>query len=294
MKLLDHAAEMYGVLQATADLLKDAGAFPRMVVVDDAGDPRAKDGLHRIYRKELTGLIVRRVFSPERLQAVAERLADPNLERVRPHNEARELHVGHLLQWSGSERGAYYAAARRFERVTASLFEGGLSFEDGVDAALGALAGGRPVRVATPTGEPYSRATIRLMGRGTGLSPHFDNQQLPFPGYDELRRHIDVSTIMSFFVPIALPRAGGELVVYERWWCERDNDFSRRDLQEQLAADVRTSKCATLRPEVGDMIVFDAGRLLHQVTDVVGRAPRYTIGGFLAFSRDHKSLLTWA
>jgi hypothetical protein len=48
-----------------------------------------------------------------------------------------------------------------------------------------------------------------------------------------------------------------------------------------------------LRPGVGDLLVFDGGRHYHEVTRVAGRA-RWTLGGFLALGRDHRSIYFWS
>src|ERR1043166_6053223 len=61
------------------------------------------------------------------------------------------------------------------------------------------------------------------MGERSSIDLHFDNQQLAFPGYDELRVLIDRSTILSFFLTIAQPAAGGQLVVYEHRWTPDDD-----------------------------------------------------------------------
>ena len=37
---------------------------------------------------------------------------------------------------------------------------------------------------------------------------------------------------------------------------------------------------------IGDLIIFDAGRIWHRVSEVQGTTPRLTIGGFICFSQD--------
>lgn len=258
-------------------------------------DGSSADGLERILNEEVTGILVRGVYSPNAMGAVAERLGAPEVESVRPHADATELHVGQLLQWAGSERTAYHASARRFEATCERLFAGFPAYGPTIEAVLGRFSGGRPLTLATSSqGEPHIRSTIRLIHEGSFLPLHFDNQQLPFSGYDDLRPRLDTTALMSFFIPIALPLGGGDLALYSRRWTPVDNDFETPDQATRLAFDARAAARELVLPGVGDMLVFDAGRTLHEVTPVRGARPRYTIGGFVAFKKDRASLLYWA
>jgi len=44
----------------------------------------------------------------------------------------------------------------------------------------------------------------------------------------------------------------------------------------------------------GDLIAFGSGRLYHRVEPVEGSRSRVTMGGFLAFDRDHERVLYWS
>lgn len=48
-----------------------------------------------------------------------------------------------------------------------------------------------------------------------------------------------------------------------------------------------------IKPEVGDLIVFNGGQVWHKVNDVIGTKDRVTFGGFLGRSLDGAELLYW-
>jgi len=50
----------------------------------------------------------------------------------------------------------------------------------------------------------------------------------------------------------------------------------------------------SFRPGPGDLLVFDGGRYYHRVSPGAGAHPRRTIGGFLAFAKDGRSLRYWS
>ena len=44
----------------------------------------------------------------------------------------------------------------------------------------------------------------------------------------------------------------------------------------------------------GDLLVFDGGRHFHQILPVVGPRRRWTVGGFMAPTRDRTAWLRWS
>jgi hypothetical protein len=272
-----------------------ASRVASIVELSSRDDPAGADALRRIGDGGLAGVLVRGAFPRHAMAAVAERLADPSIARIQPHPDAQERHVGRLLQWAGADRRGYHAEARRFEATCATLFDGWPPYRPTIEACLGALAGGRRVSLARATsGDELGTSTIRIIDDGARLPLHFDNQQIPFEGYDDLRGRVDLTGLASFFLVIQRASGGGELVLYGRTWGPSDNDFSRPDLGAILVEDARQSERRVVPLEEGDLLVFGAGRILHEVTPVAGMTPRLTIGGFLAFGAEGDEVVYWA
>ena len=110
----------------------------------------------------------------------------------------------------------------------------------------------------------------------------------------KLLPELDGETIMSFYIPVALPRSGGVLEVFATD-CSGDGDRIIQDLggPERARAILAERGRIEVRPGVGDMLVFDGGRHYHLVTEISAGA-RWTLGGFFAFTGDHSRILYWS
>ena len=64
-------------------------------------------------------------------------------------------------------------------------------------------------------------------------------------------------------------------------------------VHDRLEAFLAAHAAVIPRAEVGDLLVFDAGRHFHRVTPVMGARPRWTLGGFVALSRDGSCFFVW-
>ncbi len=45
-----------------------------------------------------------------------------------------------------------------------------------------------------------------------------------------------------------------------------------------------------INPDIGDMVIFNGGRIWHKVADFDGDKNRITVGGFLAHSQDNQTV----
>lgn len=173
----------------------------------------------------------------------------------------------------GPELEAYRDAARSFEAACAELFGEAPGFAARIATLLSALAAGRAASVPRfEDGAPYTAATLRRMPPGSGAPPHRDNNPSG-PAYARLRALCDLNPQLSYYIPLAVPRLGGEL---------------------QVGTPELASGAELLAPQAGDMILFPGSRFEHQVLRVEAAPTRVTIGGFCALSADHRALHFWS
>ena len=98
---------------------------------------------------------------------------------------------------------------------------------------------------------------------------------------------------LSFFSPIALPEAGGELVVYHLDFHDPSRPLNEQGtLDNDVVLETVSNEVVHLSP--GDLVVFAGGRWYHRVSVVQGDHIRRTIGGFLGFTSDHRTSSTGA
>jgi hypothetical protein len=273
--------------------------FPRVEI--DALPP---DGLRELLDGERVGFVIPGAFPPPVCAAAVDRLGDPEAEfewtpqqhwDVASHHfvllgESLTPYVDHP---DGPDPDHYFASAERFRRDASRVFGPAFDFEARLLEALRPLVGGRAVRIAEgPAGRRYTPATIRRLPPGTAIPLHCGDFFLETGGYEHLRSVLDLVGQLSWFVPLQTPERGGELRVTDLSW--HDPDVPRIEEGFWDATAIRaTREFTTVVPGVGDMVVFDGGRWFHEVAQVRGARTRWTIGGFLGFTRDRDAVLLW-
>lgn len=150
------------------------------------------------------------------------------------------------------------------------------------------MSGGRKIEVARENDERvYASATVRFVHPNQGgMGAHKNNDFLENPYYEHLKKIAKLVDAISYFIIIDKPEAGGDLVLYD---LPPEESMS-------LTKNLDLEKCPKryITPDIGDMIVFHGGNIVHQITDVTGQKPRITIGGFLAMSKDEQKVLYWS
>lgn len=189
----------------------------------------------------------------------------------------------------------YLAAAGPFRAACARVFPAGDGFMERIQQLFDRVGGGRPARVYRDpaSGRPYTPVTIRIVPPGCGMPLHSGLDFLGLEAYDHLRTDLDCSEQLSFFSPIALPEAGGELVVYHLDFHDPSRPLNEQGtLDNDLVLETVSSEVVRLSP--GDLVVFAGGRWYHRVSAVQGDRIRRTIGGFLGFTPDHRRIFYWS
>ena len=258
---------------------------------------RHPDLLGDIYRRRYTGAIVQGVFEPAQMAELARRLEvglDGMPRAVAPTFKGGLY--GTPLVMGSEDLREYLDDAERFRTAIAPLFTAPGGLEGGIESVLAPMAGGLPVEVPRASdGRRYVPATIRVLIDGDSLPIHYENGTTKYASMKRLLPQVDAETIMSFYVPVALPDAGGILEVFTTD-CSGDGDRIINQLggPERARAILAERGCIEVLPTVGDMLVFDGGRHYHLVTTVRGPRARWTLGGFFAFAKDHRRIFYWS
>ncbi|MEQ9319054.1 MAG: 2OG-Fe(II) oxygenase [Polyangiaceae bacterium] len=264
------------------------------------------DALWSIYQGDLDLVIVKDAVDPTWMaEAVARAEADrerfpwtPQEDPRRPHDEQMMVLGQTLTPVSGFDidMAAYHAQAAAFRDALGALFgraDGG--FEAKVSALLARLGGGRPV-FSPPSADgagQYTPATIRKLPPGCQIPVHCGNFFLESPGYAHLRTQVAVRDQLSYFLPMQTPEAGGELLVYDlTWGDEATPKMTGIDMFDPKAIEAWDHE--PFAPAVGELLLFDGGRYFHKVSPVEGSRARWTIGGFVGFTRDHERVVYWS
>jgi hypothetical protein len=279
-------------MNATAPL---ATSSPCQVIEADqrAGLPSA---ILEIHAGVLDGVILKNAFPAERVADVAGRIAcgKTELPVFEPPDGRKGRAYGWPLVATDGSLEHYLDMAARFRSVCSMLL-GPNEPEETLVSALGALAGGLDVSVPrADDGRPFLPATIRSLVAGDLLPLHYENEVFGWPGARMLAPRLDRATLMSFYVPMVLSDRGGELRLYRTTCLDGgSNRINELGGEESARAHFERGGYEVLRPGPGDLLVFDGGRRYHEVTRIEGRT-RWTMGGVLALSWDHRSVHFWS
>jgi len=261
----------------------------------DAGDvAKYPDTIDRILRREMFGVVVRGVFPREQMERAVARIA---VDQDAPRFEAHTFHgrtYGRVLRMAEVALDEYFDAANRIGPVLERAF-GEVGYEARLREIVGALSGGRPISRPAVQGRTYAPATVRVLDPGGVVELHCGNETHAFPPLAELTQIIDPKGEISTLLPLAVPESGGDLEVFDVCFGdplidELDRSVGRENAHRSLSG--RGS--LHLRPEVGDFAFFEEGLHYHRVNEVRGTRARWTMGGFLAPSRDGATLHYWS
>jgi hypothetical protein len=187
----------------------------------------------------------------------------------------------------------YLSVADAFRGLVGPLFEAFGGLEARVNALLGALSGGLPVAPPlSADGRAYTPATVRQLPPGVGIPLHVGESFLQTGGYRELAPRLRPDLQLSWFFTLAPAAEGGELVVHDLTWGDPRTPW-RQDRVVDEDALVERFPARRFKPGAGDLLIFNGGRYWHSVSPVGGANPRYTLGGFIGFSRDMTRLWYW-
>lgn len=242
------------------------------------------DGINQIYQGKIDGMLLKGVFPRAEMLAVKHKLENKDYQ-LEPVGYGTTL--GCVLAAVGTNTEKYLKIAASFRSELKRLFA--TSYEARVEALLSKMSGGRKVELARENDERiYTPATFRFLhpNRG-GIGLHRDNEFLVQPSYQHLNKVAKMVNTLSYFIIIDKPEQGGDLVLYDL--PPEQSDTPIKDL------DLKNCSKKYITPDIGDMILFQGGNILHQVTpDAQGQKTRITIGGFLAISKDEQKVFYWS
>ncbi|PCH95437.1 MAG: hypothetical protein COB85_04585 [Bacteroidetes bacterium] len=129
---------------------------------------------------------------------------------------------------------------------------------------------------------------------------------IPVDGADEAsatvvsitRDTVKLEDQLSYFIVLQEPNSGGELVLYDLLYKDTPDhlieDSAFFNIPDERDRALEAYDNMIIKPKAGDMIIFDGGRIWHKVSEIEGALDRITIGGFMAFSNNDKSIYYWS
>jgi hypothetical protein len=199
----------------------------------------------------------------------------------------------------------YFHAANYFSSNKGLLI--GIEMMNELDSFMEKLGLNKDSLVKFENGTPFSEINIRQLNSGSeGIDIHCENafiNELDENIKKQLEKKLDLLNAVSVLITLQNSEGGGCLEIFNSDWdsmninlsdctkAERSpknwenffKKFTKKDIQKN-----------TILSEPGDVVIFRAAQLWHNVSDVTGNKPRLTAGFFSAKSKTFEDASYWA
>ena len=283
-----------GKIQITTDLVTPNSSLKNWISIDAESVRDYPDGINQIYRGELNLMLIKKVFSEAEIFNAKTRIEKKNHEGLAHHRFGEILGFSRLQP--GFNKETFFKESLPFREELNQIF--GIDFEARIEKILTKISGGRNVEIPAenPNGV-YIPATVRIFhpNKVDILPVHTDNEHFEMHQVScaHLNQIAKLQDSLSYLIVIEKPEKGGELVLYDLLW-----EQTPQTLKEQFDTAVRARHLEQLNkkylaPNPGDMVIFNAGRIWHKVSDIQGKKNRITVGGFMSISKDNEKVFYW-
>ncbi len=260
---------------------------------------RYPDGFNQVFQGELEGFVIKEVFSKEEMLKTSQNVKQAlENEQTVVNSVGYGKTIGNILVSQFDDPTQYFKDAATFRQEVNKLFE--TEYEARVEGVFSKISGGRRVELPRKSSdEVYTPTTIRFVIPGSGgMKIHIGDEFLSQRPFEHLNQIANMPNSLSYFIVIQHAEEGGELELYDlplEDLIEVKSNFSQA-YRENPKIQASLEKCPKryIKPEVGDMVVFHGGNVMHAVTDAQGNRDRISAGGFAAISKDDQAIVYWS
>jgi|ERR1043165_2321307 hypothetical protein len=265
-----------------------------------------RDGLSDIQNRRIDGFVIKNVLAPEEIEKLLS-----NIEKQKEDIRTK-VRTGYTFPRAFAEADKNISAENPFENnflewqqwrsKFPQMFE--VDVESRLTTIFSYMAGGKDVKILPGPGNVgcYTPLTIRVFHPNLGGIPvHCGNmfEELNPTLYADLISKVFTKNQMSFFILLQAPQRGGQLTLYDLEWEKGQESRGDSEIKLSDGSVIDTSVEGTidkffLKMNPGDMFIFAAGEIWHRVECPLGKTDRITLGGFLGFTKDGKSVTYWS
>ncbi|MBZ8183319.1 2OG-Fe(II)-dependent halogenase WelO5 family protein [Oscillatoria salina] len=262
----------------------------KWIIIKGESINKYSDVISQTYQGELEGIVVTGVFSQAEMLALKTKLATKKTGFYpTPYGET----WGKILVAQGNDKSDYFAAAEKFRAELKEIFP--TDFEATIKSIVRQLSGNKAVELPGEQGRAYTPATIRFAYPNHGGIPiHIGNEFLHDSAYNYLKEIAQLVDGLSYFVVVNKAEAGGELILYDLPAERLKKSETDREKIREAKQSIDKFPRKIIVPEIGDLVIFQGGSILHCIADILGNETRITIGGSLALSRDREKVYYWS
>ena len=241
-----------------------------------------------LYTDWLDGILIKNVFSTKEIETAREHIESLSSEFEQTMFGER---LGLSITQAKNDLNEYFQKASNFRFQLNKIFAN--EFEIRLFNVFNHLHSLKNIKLLERKNDEICiPGQIRIMHPGKGaLKAHTGNEVFErcqvYNNLKEIKKDVDT---LSYFIVIDKPEKGGELILYD-FLREQTTLSMKQDYYScQLDNFLDNFRKQYISPEIGDMVIFNGGRIWHKVADFNGEKNRITVGGFLVYSQDNQTI----
>jgi tetratricopeptide (TPR) repeat protein len=267
---------------------KESSELYKWTILDIESVSNDLDSIDLLYMSDLDGIIIKNVFSSKEIET-----AKKHIESL--SSEFEKIIYGEKLGFSileaTNDLNEFFQKASDSRLLLNKIFVD--DFEKRIFNIFNSLHSLKNVKLLERKNNQICiPASIRIFHPNIGgLPAHTDNVVFEKCGvynhFQEIKKDVD---ILSYFIVIDKPEKGGELVLYDL--LREQTTTSMKKLLNNYQRDnfLESFRKQYINPDIGDMVLFNGGRIWHKIADFDGDKNRITVGGILARSQDNQTI----
>ena len=242
--------------------------------------------LKRLISGKIPMVIIRGFYDRKSCRTAAERIKNHDQSRFQ---DGELRHIGPFLMAHATDKETYFKESTESRMALEEIFCGIANPVAQIYGEVGRMLPGHSVSLARELHHDYSRAVIRIHGKGRSVPVHKDNVR--YEGREYAVSNIDCQ--LSCVLHLQESESGGDLVLHNRAWKKDDERFRNIDFGYSLNLTGSGQSCRAPNPEAGDLVIINPV-YYHEVTRITGDSPRITLGLFLGFYSRKRRVVAWA
>lgn len=249
--------------------------------------------LENILKSKISGVIIKKFFDPEvKLEIDFSQFS----KRETPFGFTTGLSIFN----SKSDLSDYFEENKEYNlKLEESLKE--IKYRERLELVFSKIYKNNTAEVYNNHSEnKYKISTLRVIeSNKEGIQQHIGNEfMFSFAQTLPIRRDTVNRTQFSFFLLLQKPEIEGELILFDKLWKNTPNNIIESGSliykKEERSNFLINSNSIPINLEKGDLLIFDGGRIWHEVRAVKGNKDRVTVGGFLAISINKDKVYYWS
>ncbi|MEA5622970.1 tetratricopeptide repeat protein [Nostoc sp. UHCC 0251] len=246
------------------------------------------DVIENICIGKIDGILIKQVFSIKEMERVKEQII--TLKNRTKTTLSWEL-IGESLTNIKGEIKHYYEQCFIFNLQLKEIFEN--NFEPRVLSVFNAISKIQTLELAKQNSEKaFIPAQIRILYPNSGgYKAHTEHELFEFYHlYEHLKPVVQQFDILSYFLVIDKPEVGGELILYDFLSKQTTSVMKKNFYTDKLDEYLEKFRKQIINPNIGDMVIFNGGRIWHKVADFDGEKQRISVGGLLACCQETQKI----